>query len=328
MTVLVTGVAGFIGCEIALALLARGQSVLGVDNLNDYYDPKLKRARLARLEGQKGFAFHRLDIADKDAVAALLGADPEIEAILHLAAQAGVRYSLTAPWAYLRSNIDGQLALLEAARHLPKLRHLVYASSSSVYGASRKLPFALEDPCDRPQSLYGATKRAGELMASSYAKLYGIPCTGLRYFTVYGPWGRPDMAPIIFAEAILSGGKLRLFNEGNLARDFTYIDDIVAGSLAALDRPPSTDAGGPGRPHRLFNLGNHRPEALRHFLSVLEEACGAKAEIELAPMQAGDVLETYADISASTRELGFAPTTRIEEGLPRFVDWYRRWRSG
>ncbi len=321
MAVLVTGAAGFIGYHVAEALLARGDGVIGVDSLNDYYDPDLKRARLARLEERDGFSFERLDIAEREALARLTRAHREITRVIHLAAQAGVRYSLENPFAYVDANVTGQLAVIEACRGLPGFEHLVYASSSSVYGANRKLPFSVEDRVDRPISLYAATKRAGELMAESSAHLYGLPMTGLRFFTVYGPWGRPDMSAYIFTKAIFEGHPIRLFNRGEMRRDFTYIDDIVAGVLAALDRPPAVTGDGP--PHRLYNLGNHRSEELKHFVEVIERACGRSAAKELTEMQPGDVEATYADIETSRRDLGFEPKITIEEGLPRFVAWYR-----
>jgi len=323
MSVLVTGAAGFIGFHVSTALLARGEAVVGIDNLNDYYDPALKAARLARLEGVKGFDFARADIADRAAVAAVLDRHGGVDRIVHLAAQAGGRHSLTHPFAYTEANVTGQLVMLEAARHLPGLRHMVYASSSSVYGDNRKLPFAVGDPVDRPVSLYAATKRAGELMAFNYSHLYGLPLTGLRFFTVYGPWGRPDMSAWLFTKAILAGEPIAVFNNGEMRRDFTYIDDIVAGVLTALDRPPET---APER-HRLYNLGNHRSEPLMRFIEVIERACGRKALIEFKPMQPGDVPETYADIAASTRDLGFAPRTSIDEGIPRFVAWARAYNG-
>jgi UDP-glucuronate 4-epimerase len=321
MTVLVTGVAGFIGFHVAAALLARGERVVGVDNLNDYYDVALKEARLAELEDRPGFEFHYLDLADRRTTDAVLARHPDVDRVVHLAAQAGVRHSLVDPHIYVRSNVEGQLVVLEACRRLKHLRHLVYASSSSVYGGSARLPFALDDPVDRPLSLYGATKRTAELMAMTYSHLFALPATGLRFFTVYGPWGRPDMAAYIFTRAILAGQPIRLFNDGAMKRDFTYIDDIVGGVLAALDRPPA--AGGGDRPHRLYNLGNSRSEPLTRFVAVLERACGRTATIEHAPMQPGDVTETFADIAAATRDLGFQPATAIDEGLPRFVAWYR-----
>ena len=321
MTVLVTGVAGFIGCHIAHALLDRGQRVVGIDNLNDYYDPALKQARLTRLEARQGFSFHRLDLADREALPALCAAMPEVEQAVHMAAQAGVRYSLDHPFAYVDANVTGQLVVMEACRRLPRLRHLVYASSSSVYGANTKLPFSVEDRVDHPVSLYAATKRAAELMAETYARLYELPMTGLRFFTVYGPWGRPDMAYYLFTKAILEGQPIRVFNKGEMRRDFTYIDDVVSGVLAALDHPP--EATGEAPPHRLYNLGNNRSEDLMRFIAVLEQVCGRKAQKEFAAMQPGDVKETYADIAPARRDLGFDPKTTIDEGLSRFVTWYR-----
>jgi UDP-glucuronate 4-epimerase len=321
MTILLTGAAGFIGSHVGRALLARGETVVGVDNLNDYYDVALKEARLARLTGERGFSFRRADIADRAAIEELCAQHPEIDRIVHLAAQAGVRYSLVNPFAYTESNITGHLVMLEAARRLPKLAHMVYASSSSVYGGNTKLPFAVSDPVERPISLYAATKRAGELMAYNYSHLYGLPLTGLRFFTVYGPWGRPDMSAFLFTKAILGSEPIKVFNNGDMRRDFTFIDDIVAGVLAALDHPPPPSDDGPR--HRVYNLGNHRSEPLMRFIELIERACKRKARIEFAPMQPGDVPETYADIEASTRDLGFVPRTTIDEGIPRFVAWFR-----
>ena len=321
MTVLVTGAAGFIGSYLCHALLDRQRRVIGIDNLNDYYDPALKRERLKRLEARPEFSFHRLDLADREALPVLCDATPEIEEVAHMAAQAGVRYSLDHPFAYVDANVTGQLVVMEACRRLPRLRHLVYASSSSVYGANTKLPFSVEDRVDHPVSLYAATKRAAELMAETYARLYDLPMTGLRFFTVYGPLGRPDMAYYLFTKAILEGQPIRVFNKGEMRRDFTYIDDIVAGVLAALDRPPEAAGGRP--PHRLYNLGNHRSEDLMRFIEVLEQACGREAQKEFAAMQPGDVKETYADIAPARRDLGFDPKTTIDDGLPRFVAWYR-----
>jgi len=320
MAVLVTGAAGFIGYHVCEALIARGEIVVGVDNVNDYYDVALKEARLRRLSGKPGFTLERLSIADSAAMGRLVEQHPDIDRIVHLAAQAGVRYSLINPYAYTDSNITGQVVMLEVARRLKRLTHMVYASSSSVYGGNTKLPFAITDPVDQPVSLYAATKRAGELMGFNYSHLYGLPLTGLRFFTVYGPWGRPDMSAYLFTRAILAGEPIQVFNNGAMGRDFTYIDDIVAGVLAALDRPPPRN-GGPQ--HRLYNLGNHRSEPLMRFIQVIEQACGRKAKVEFKPMQPGDVPETYADIEASTRDLGFLPRTTIDEGIPRFVAWFR-----
>ena len=322
MTVLVTGSAGFIGYHVSEALLARGETVLGVDNLNSYYDPALKRARLERLGAHAGFAFEPADIADLEAITALARRHrDEIEGVVHLAAQAGVRHSLKAPFDYVRSNLQGHMVILEVCRReLPALRHLVYASSSSVYGGNTRIPFAVEDRVDQPISLYAATKRADELLSHCYSHLYRMPATGLRFFTVYGPWGRPDMAAYLFADAIAAGRPITLYNRGEMERDFTYIDDVVAGVLAALDRPPAANGEAP---HKIYNLGNHRPVALRHFVAVLEAALARQATIHLAPLPPGDVVRTYADIEASRRDLGFEPRTTIEEGLPRFVAWYR-----
>ena len=357
MTILLTGAAGFIGYHVAQALLARGQPVLGVDNLNPYYDPALKQARLERLRARPGFAFLQLDIADRVAMEALGRRHGRaIEGVVHLAAQAGVRHSLDAPFDYVQSNLVGHMVVLELCRHaMPHLRHLVYASSSSVYGGNTKTPFSVEDRVDRPVSLYAATKRADELLSHSYAHLYALPQTGLRFFTVYGPWGRPDMAYFSFTEAIAAGRPIRLFNHGRMERDFTYVDDIVRGVLAALDRPPPAGAG-PGEggpegggpegggpegggpegggpegggeaPHRVYNLGNNRPVALLDFVALIERALGAEAVKELAPLQPGDVAATCADIEASRRDLGYAPLVPIEEGIARFVAWYREWRA-
>ena len=330
MTVLVTGAAGFIGMHIVRALLDRGEQVVGIDNLNAYYDPALKRARLAELEGRNGFLFERIDFADRAAMAAFDARHPAIDRIVHLGAQAGVRYSLQEPFDYANANLIGHLVMLEMARGRmearagrPALKHLVYASSSSVYGANREIPFSVEDRVDRPVSFYGATKKANEVMTYSYASLYGIPATGLRFFTVYGPWGRPDMSPWLFTERILRGEPIQVFNHGRMRRDFTYIDDIVAGVLAALDRPPAGAEGAP--PCVLYNLGNHEPVALLDYIRVIETACGRAAELDMKPMQAGDVVETYADIAASTRDLGYRPATSIEDGIPRFVDWFKRY---
>jgi len=321
MTVIVTGAAGFIGSKVAAELMARGRAVIGIDNLNDYYDPALKQARLARLEGHNGFSFRRLDVQDREAILALADEFPEVTEIVHLAAQAGVRYSLENPFAYIESNVMGHLCIVELARRLPKLRHFVYASSSSVYGGNKELPFSVEQRVDNPVSIYAATKASNELVSHCYAHLYGIPSTGLRFFTVYGPWGRPDMSAYIFTRAIFEGRPIRIFNHGDMRRDFTYIDDIVAGVLAAVDHPAAPEGDRP--PHKVYNLGNHRSEALLRFVELIEEACGKPAIREYAEMQAGDVKETYADIEAARRDLGFEPRTSIDEGIPRFVQWYR-----
>jgi UDP-glucuronate 4-epimerase len=322
MTVLVTGAAGFIGYHVSAALLARGERVIGVDNLNPYYSVTLKRARLKQLQAHKRFTFHRIELVQPKRLAALLKSARGVDRVMHFAAQAGVRYSLDHPRAYVASNLVAQLEVMEACRGLKGLKHFVYASSSSVYGGNTKLPFAEEDRVETPQSLYAATKRADELMAYCYAHLYRIPTTGLRFFTVYGPWGRPDMAAWLFVEAIERGKPIKLFNNGRMRRDFTYIDDIVPGVLAALDRPPA-DGGPQAPPHRLYNLGNNRAEDLGRFVAVLEDALGKTAKRQLLPMQKGDVPATYADITAARRDLAFAPRTTIDDGLRRFVDWYR-----
>jgi UDP-glucuronate 4-epimerase len=324
MTVLVTGAAGFIGFHVCRALLDRGEQVIGVDDLNNYYDVALKKARRDLLKRQNEFVFERADIAKQGVVARLFGKFEGITRVVSLAAQAGVRYSLDHPEPYVQANVVGHLHVLEACRHAPGFEHLVYASSSSVYGGNEKLPFAVEDRVDQPISLYAATKRAGELMSQTYAHLYKLPQTGLRFFTVYGPWGRPDMSAYIFTRAVLASEPIRVFNHGEMRRDFTYIDDIVAGVLAALDRPPACDDG---LPHKLYNLGNNRAEALMDFIAAVEEACGRKAEIVFEPMQPGDVPETYADIEASRRDLGFEPRTTIAEGVPKFVAWFREYHG-
>ncbi|MEK9725476.1 MAG: SDR family NAD(P)-dependent oxidoreductase [Rhodospirillaceae bacterium] len=321
MTVLITGAAGFIGYHLADRLLGEGRQVVGVDNLNDYYDPMLKEARLARLKGRDGFRFHKLDVSNRPAVEMLAAEYRDITGIAHLAAQAGVRYSLVNPYAYTQANVEAHLVLLEAARRLPKLEHFVYASSSSVYGANTKMPFAVEDRTDNPVSLYGATKKTMEVMSEAYARMWGLPLTGLRFFTVYGPWGRPDMAAFIFIRKILAGEPIPVFNNGDMQRDFTYIDDIVAGVAACLDKPPAPSNTEP--PHRIYNIGNNRSEPLMRFIEILEGALGAKAEIDFQPMQPGDVKATYADIAATTCDFGFQPTTAIDVGLPNLVAWYR-----
>jgi UDP-glucuronate 4-epimerase len=325
MPILVTGAAGFIGYHTALRLLERGDEVIGLDIVNDYYDPKLKRDRLAELARHPGFRFLEADFADHAALTAAL-ADREFDGIVHLGAQAGVRYSIENPHAYVQSNLVGHVNMLEVARHR-RVRHLVYASSSSVYGGNKSLPFRVEERVDHPLSLYAATKKADELMSETYAHLYRLPQTGLRFFTVYGPWGRPDMAMWIFTKAIFAGEPINVFGEGNMRRDFTYIDDIVTGVVACLDNPPPDDgeekAGGSRGPHRLYNIGNHRSEELTRMIDLIEAACGRRAERRLLEMQPGDVRDTYADISAIQRDLGFEPKTTIDEGIPRFVEWYR-----
>ncbi len=323
--ILVTGAAGFIGYHASHALLSRGDHVIGLDNLNPYYDVMLKQARLERLRASGDFRFVMADIADRGELEkALSGLSGGIDLVLHLAAQAGVRYSLEAPEVYVRTNLIGHFNMLELARGLSSSRHFVYASSSSVYGRSSKIPFALDDPADKPASLYAATKRGAELLSESYADLHGMKQTGLRFFTVYGPWGRPDMAYFKFTRAIFEDRPIELYNNGEMRRDFTYIDDVVAGVLAALDRPP--EPGGPA--HLLYNLGNDRPEELSRLVAVIEEACGREARKRLLPLQQGDVVATWADISASRRDLGYAPRTRIEDGIRRFVAWYREFYLG
>jgi UDP-glucuronate 4-epimerase len=327
MTVLVTGVAGFIGSSTARALLSRREPVVGIDNLNDYYDPALKRARLERLSREFGdrFRFEHLDFSDPDALGEM-ARSLDFDRIVHLGAQAGVRYSLTNPQAYAQSNLVGHLNMLELARHR-RTSHFVYASSSSVYGGNKSLPFRVEDRADHPLSLYGATKKADELMSEAYSSLYRLPSTGLRFFTVYGPWGRPDMAMWIFTKALYAGEPLPLFNGGEMRRDFTYIDDIVSGVVACLDSPPADDglskAGGSTSPHAIYNIGNSSSEDLMRVVELLEETTGIKALIDPRPMQPGDVRDTFADISAIERDHGFKPTTTIDEGIPRFVQWYR-----
>ncbi|BBK41232.1 NAD-dependent epimerase [Allostella vacuolata] len=319
MTVLVTGTAGFIGFHVAAALLDRGEAVVGIDSLDPYYEVALKEARLAQLAPRPGFTQIRGDLACPATLEAVMAAHPGIDRIVHLAAQAGVRHSIDNPRAYIRANVAGHLEVLEAARHLQGLKRMVYASTSSVYGANAKRPYAVTDPVEQPVSLYAATKRADELMSRTYAHLYGIPLVGLRFFTVYGPWGRPDMAYFLFARAISAGRPIRLFGNGTLLRDFTYIDDIVAGVLAALDRPLTW---GDGPPHRLYNLGNNRPEPVTRLVALIEQALGRKAVVELTGMQPGDVEATAADITESARDLGFAPSTPLDVGIPRFIDWF------
>lgn len=317
MRVLLTGAAGFIGSHVAARLLAGGHRVLGVDDLNPYYDPRLKRARLARLEADPAFAFERLDLAEHDALLAL-GRRFEPELVVHLAAQAGVRHSLEAPFAYSRANLTGHLAVLELARAVGP-RHVVYASSSSVYGANTKVPFCEDDRTDEPVSLYGATKRAGEALSVAYARLYAIPLTGLRFFTVYGPWGRPDMAYWLFTEKMLAGEEIRLFNHGRMARDFTFVDDIVSGVLLAAERPPGAGEAF----HRVLNLGNDRPEALMALVDALEAGLGVRARKVFVEMQKGDVERTWADIARARALIGYAPATGLAEGIAKTLEWRR-----
>lgn len=317
--VLVTGAAGFIGFHATLRLLQAGRSVVGVDNLNDYYDVTLKQARLDQLQNFPHFRFHKIDIADRAAMEKLWAeAGPFLE-VIHLAAQAGVRYSLTNPYAYVMTNCLGHLTVLEMCRHTPGFKHLVYASTSSVYGGNTKVPFSVQDPVETPVSLYAATKRSDELMSHTYAHLYALPQTGLRFFTVYGPWGRPDMALFIFTKAIAEGKKVPVFNGGDMQRDFTYVDDIVSGVLAALDRPPQ----GQALPHGVYNLGNTRSESLMDFVRLIEKELGRTADIEFLPMQPGDVKSTFADIAESTAAFGYRPTTNIKQGIPKFIAWYK-----
>ncbi len=326
MKVLVTGAAGFIGSSVSNVLLSRGVEVVGIDNMNDYYDVTLKEARLARLQPQKGFQIHKIDIADKEAMFDVVAKNQDITHIVHLAAQAGVRYSLINPYAYVQTNVMGQVVMMEAARKLPQLKHFVYASSSSVYGGNTKIPFAVEDPVERPISLYAATKKTDELMAWTYAHLYRLPSTGLRFFTVYGPWGRPDMAAYIFTSKIMKGEPIPVFNHGKMRRDFTYIDDIVSGVLGVLDHIPE-DKGIEQPPAKVYNLGNSHGEELMDYIGLIESSLGKKAIYDFQPMQLGDVPETFADIADSVRDFGYKPLTTIREGIPRFVAWYREYHK-
>ena len=330
MAVLVTGCAGFIGAATARALLERGDEVIGIDDLDDYYDPELKRARLDHI-GQTGgrFTFEQADFADADDLQRIAG-EMDFDRIVHLGAQPGVRYGLVNPGAYIRSNLVGHANMLELARTRSP-RHMVYASSSSVYGGNKSLPFRVEDRVDHPLSLYAATKKADELLSESYSNLYRTPLTGLRFFTVYGPWGRPDMAMWIFTKALYAGDPLPLFNGGEMHRDFTYVDDIVRGVIACLDAPPADDgqvkAGGSTSPHAIYNIGNSRSEDLMRVIELLERETGHKALLDPQPMQSGDLKETFADISAIERDHGFHPGTTIEEGIPKFVAWYREYHG-
>lgn len=330
MRVLVTGAAGFIGAATCHRLLERGDEVVGLDDFNDYYDPSLKEARAARLEGLDRFSMVRLDCSDRPAMSSLFS-EGGFDRVVHLAAQAGVRHSITDPYAYVDANLSGFLTILEGCRH-HDVGHLVYASSSSVYGNNRKLPFSVADPVDHPVSMYAATKKANESMAHAYSNLYGLPTTGLRFFTVYGPWGRPDMALFKFTRAILAGERLQVFNHGNHSRDFTYVDDIVEGVLRTLDRIPEGDpgfdpldpaAGRSSDPWRVYNIGRGSPVQLTRFIELIEAATGCTADTELLPMQPGDVPDTWADISDLRRDTGYEPSTPVEVGIPRFVEWYR-----
>jgi UDP-glucuronate 4-epimerase len=320
-TILVTGAAGFIGFHTARRLLAEGRNVVGLDNLNCYYDPALKQARLDILRQASRFSFVQTDLADRASMDRLF-AKHRFPAVIHLAAQAGVRHSIDNPHAYADANLEGFLNVLEGCRH-HQCRHLIYASSSSVYGANTKLPFSVKDNVDRPISLYAATKKANELMAHCYSHLYRVPTTGLRFFTVYGPWGRPDMAIFLFTRAIIAGEPIKLFNHGKMRRDFTYVDDVARVILPLLDHVPQGDAQAAGAPARIYNVGNHRPEQLMHVVAVLEKELGVEAVKEMLPMQPGDVMETFADIDDLARDVGFAPRTSIEDGIRGFVAWYR-----
>ena len=331
---LITGAAGFIGYHLSQHLLAEGHSVLGIDNLNDYYDPALKQARLERLRPLPGFSFHQMDVADRPAMAELF-AGQRFDRVIHLAAQAGVRYSIENPYAYIDANINGFITILEGCRH-QGVPHLVYASSSSVYGGNTRMPFSVEHGVDHPVSLYAATKKANELMAHTYSHLFQLPTTGLRFFTVYGPWGRPDMAYYSFTKAILAGTPIKVFNHGLMQRDFTYIDDIVEGIVRVAERIPTPDPawnpddpspGSAAAPYRIYNIGNHHPVALDRFISAIETALGVTAQRTYLPMQPGDVVATAAEVSDLQRDVGFAPDTAIEDGIARFVDWYRSWHA-
>jgi UDP-glucuronate 4-epimerase len=333
--ILVTGAAGFIGFHVARRLLAAGRPVVGLDNLNSYYDPALKQARLDELAREPGFRFARLDLADRAGVAALF-AEHRFGHVVHLAAQAGVRYSLVDPHAYADSNVTGFLNILEGCRHANS-RHLVFASSSSVYGANTQMPFSTAQNVDHPLSLYGATKKANELMAHAYAHLFGLPTTGLRFFTVYGPWGRPDMAMWLFTDAILAGRPIKLFNYGKMRRDFTYVDDVTEAVVRLIEMPPAGDAHWSGErpdpatsraPWRVYNIGNHTPVEVPEVVRLIEQALGKEAVRELMPMQAGDVPETCADVEDLRRDVGFAPDTPIGEGVRRFVEWFRAYHRG
>ena len=330
MKILLTGAAGFIGSTATLRLLARGDEVVGLDNLNDYYSVQLKRDRLARLAPHPNFRFVQQDVADRSGIAALF-AKERFDRVIHLAAQAGVRYSLQNPHAYVDSNIVGFMNILEGCRH-SQVQHLVYASSSSVYGGNTKMPFSEHDSVDHPVSMYAATKKANELMAHTYSHLFGLPTTGLRFFTVYGPWGRPDMALFLFTKAILEGRPIDVFNHGQMQRDFTFVDDIVEGVIRVLDRtatpdaayrPEQPDPGTSNAPFRVFNIGNHNPVPLLDFIACIEDAIGIKAQKNLLPLQDGDVPATYADVDALRDWVGFTPATDIRTGIGRFVDWYR-----
>tara|TARA_A100001037_G_scaffold7382_1_gene7389 strand:- start:2655 stop:3647 length:993 start_codon:yes stop_codon:yes gene_type:complete len=326
MTILLTGAAGFIGFHVSKALLLRDEAVVGVDNISDYYDVRLKQARLEELGKYGGFSFKKIDISDYDSVNSLITGRKDINRIIHLAAQPGVRYSIENPFACVRANLLGHMSILEICRNLSNFEHLVYASSSSVYGGNSKLPFSVGDRTDTPTSLYAATKMADELMSHCYGKLYGFPQTGLRFFTVYGPWGRPDMAIYKFCKAISEGKPISVFNNGDMKRDFTYIDDIVSGVIKCLETPPEVNAD--KTPCRIYNIGNERSEPLMRLIRILERAIGKKALVEFRPMQLGDIKETFADIKAIRRDLGYEPKTSIDIGIPRFVDWFNKYEQG
>ena len=335
MKILVTGAAGFIGSHLSKYLLARGDEVVGLDNLNDYYDVNLKHARLEQLKGQPNFCFIKLDLADRQGIADLFS-NEKFDKVVNLAAQAGVRYSLINPYAYIDSNIQGFVNIIEGCRH-NEVKHLVYASSSSVYGANTSMPFSIHDNVDHPLSLYAASKKSNELMAHTYSHLYGLPTTGLRFFTVYGPWGRPDMAMFLFAKAIMAGEPIQVFNYGKMQRDFTYIDDIVEGVVRTLDHTATPNAqwsgmqpdpGTSAAPYRLYNIGNNNPVELMYLIEVLEKTLGKIAEKQMLPIQPGDVPATYADVEALVADVGFKPATSIEDGVGRFIEWYKSYYTG
>ena len=325
MPILVTGAAGFIGYHVSAALLARGEEVVGVDIVNNYYDVRLKEARLERLQKQTGFTFYKVDITDIEAMNEVVAATGELQSVVHLAAQVGVRYSITNPFEYVQANLLGHMSILEICRNQPNFKHLVYASSSSVYGGNSKLPFSVDDRTDLPISLYAATKKADELMSHCYGHLYGFSQTGLRFFTVYGPWGRPDMAIYIFCKAIFEGRTIPVFNNGDMKRDFTFIDDIVSGVIASLDKPPVSNNN--QAPCRLYNIGNHCSEPLMRVIGLIEETLGKKAKIDFQPMQPGDLKESFADIGSIKTDLGYEPKTPIDIGIPKFVDWFKAYEG-
>jgi UDP-glucuronate 4-epimerase len=318
--IIITGAAGFIGFHLAQKLLEHNHQIIAIDNLNDYYDISLKQARLEKLERHNNFTFYKADISDKDQIFDIFKRHKDAKYLFNLAAQAGVRYSIESPFSYIKSNVDGLSVILEGIRNILNLKHLIFASSSSVYGNNKKVPFSIEDRVDEPVSLYAATKKSGEMLCHSYANLYQIPTTALRFFTVYGPFGRPDMAYFSFTKNIIEEKTIKLFNNGNLSRDFTYIDDIIAGLLAVMEKHPSGET-----PYKLYNLGNNNPVELKHFIEILESHIGKKAKTEMLPMQKGDVYQTYADITQSSADFGYSPKTSIEEGLSEFVKWYKEY---